>query len=161
MKSDNPFTNFDFAKILNEFRLPQLDAEQLLAAHKRNIDAVNRANTLAFEGLQSLARRQTELMSQTIQEVRRATEEISSAGAPEDKIAKQAEITKRGFENALAAARELAEMMARSQNEALDVINQRIAGALDEFRSAVSSKGAPGNASSGNKSGVRIAENKK
>src|SRR5262245_4887614 len=133
MKSDNPFANFDFARILGEFKLPQLDADQLMAAHKRNIDAVNRANALAFEGLQALARRQTELVSETIQEVRRATEEISAAGAPEDKIAKQTEITKRGFENALAAARELAEMMARSQNEALDVINERVTGALDEF----------------------------
>lgn len=145
MKPENPFGNFDFAKILGEFKVPHLDADQLMAAHKRNIEAVNRANSLAFEGLQALARRQTELMSQTMQEVRRATEEISSAGAPEDKIAKQAELTKRGFENALAAAKELAEMMAKSQNEALDVINQRITGALDEFRGAIGAKGASAN----------------
>ena len=58
--------------------------------------------------------------------------ELMAAGSPEDKVAKQAELVKLAFEKALSNARELAELVAKSNSEAADVINKRVSESLEE-----------------------------
>ena len=53
-------------------------------------------------------------------------------------MAKQAEILKKAFETALANVKELAEMGAKSNTEAMETINKRVTESLDEVRDAVS-----------------------
>src|SRR3546814_16740078 len=55
-------------------------------------------------------------------------------GAPEAKVAKGTELTKTAFEKAISNMKELSEMVAKSNGEAFDVINRRVAESLDEIR---------------------------
>ena len=55
-------------------------------------------------------------------------------GAPEAKAAKGTGLTKTAFEKAIANMKELSEMVAKSNGEAFDVINKRVAESLDEIR---------------------------
>jgi len=137
----NPFGNMDFskwgedfAKMMTDMRVPGVDPEQLVTAQRKNIEALAAANKTAAEGMQAVMTRQAEILKRSMEEATAAMQEMMSAGAPEDQVAKQVEITKDGFETAISNMRELAEMMSKSQNEAMDILNSRVAESMEEFK---------------------------
>ena len=90
-----------------------------------------------MEGAQAIARRQTEILRQAMEEASSTMSELAAAGAPEEKLAAQTEITRKAFETAIANMRELAEMGAKSNSEALEQINARVSESLEEIREAI------------------------
>ncbi|MGQ9367661.1 phasin family protein [Azospirillum sp. A39] len=136
-QTGNPFLDMDFSKMLGDMKVPGVDMDAILASQRRNIEAVAMANQLAMEGVQAVVRRQAEILRQTAEETSRMMSELAAAGTPEDKVAKQAELVKTAFEKALANARELAELMAKSNTEAAEVLSKRVSASLDELKAAV------------------------
>lgn len=130
----NPFMEMDVQKIMGEFRIPNVDVDAVVAAQKKNIEALTSANQLAVEGMQAIARRQSEILRQTVEELQRNTQALMENGAPEAKVTKTTELTKTAFEKAIANMKELSEMVTKSNAEAFDVINKRVAESLDEIR---------------------------
>jgi phasin family protein len=110
---------FDFTKLMSQFRLPGVDFAALVDRERKNIEALAKANRIAFEGWQRLVRRQAEMLQETMKKV------VADANQ-EDAKKKRADLAKEGFEKALANMRELAEMTAQSQKEAFDVVRKRI-----------------------------------
>lgn len=135
-----PFANgefadmMDFTKFVGQFKLPNVDTKVFIEGHRRNLEAMTEANRVAFEGAQALAQRQVEIMRQTVDEATKAMNELAKPGKPEDKLAAQASLAKEAYELALANARELGEMSAKSNSEAADVITHRISDGLDEIK---------------------------
>jgi len=110
---------YDFTKLMSQFRLPGVDFAALVDRERKNIEALVKANRIAFEGWQRLVRRQTEMLQETMKKV------VADAGQ-EHTIKKRADLAKEGFEKALANMRELAEITNQSQKEAFDVVRKRI-----------------------------------
>ncbi|HYE01134.1 MAG TPA: phasin family protein [Alphaproteobacteria bacterium] len=138
-KQPNPFmdfdmTKFDLTKMVGDFKVPGMDVEGLLAAQRRNVEAVTAANQLALEGLQAVARRQVEIVRGTMEEAASMMTQMMAAGTPEDKIAKQADLVKAAFEKALSNVKEIAEMVAKANGEAATVINKRVSESLEEVK---------------------------
>jgi phasin family protein len=132
-----PFFENDFTKIFSEFRIPGFDVETLVAAQRRNLEAVQAANQLAIEGVQAVVRRQTEILRQMVEESSTGMRDLMASGAPEQKIAQQTDLVKTVFEKAIANLRELTEMVAKSNTEAADVLTKRIGESLTELKSAL------------------------
>ena len=130
----NPFMEIDVQKMMGEFRLPNVDVEAVVAAQKKNIEALTSANQLAVEGMQAVAKRQAEILRQTAEELQKNMQSLMENGAPDAKVAKSTELTKTAFEKAIANMKELSEMVTKSNAEAFDVINKRVAESLDEIR---------------------------
>ncbi|QQP90488.1 phasin family protein [Skermanella sp. TT6] len=143
MAKTNPFFDVDVSKftdvskLMSEFKLPGVDVESAFAAQQKNIQALTAANQLAFEGFQAVARRQSEILRQAIEQTTSIVSELLAAGSPEEKVAKQADLVKAAFEKALANTRELAELVTKSNTEAADVINKRVSESLEELKSVV------------------------
>jgi phasin family protein len=87
--------------------------------------------------MQAVVRRQAEILRTTLEETGTILTEVLGAGSPEDKAAKQAELVKTAFERALSNMKELAELVAKSNNEAANVISKRVSEGLDELKSAL------------------------
>jgi phasin family protein len=81
-----------------------------------------------------VAKRQTEILHETMNEASRAVDQLSKAGSPPEIAARQAELTKSAFERALANMRELAEMVSKANQEASNAVNSRISASLDEIK---------------------------
>ncbi len=145
-KPNNPFGDFDFTKMMDpskmmgDFKMSGVDMEKVVSSQRRNLEALTAANQLAIEGMQAVARRQTEIFRQVMEESSAAMKAVMSAGSPEDKAARQTELTKEAFKRAIANMRELAEMVAKSQGEAFEVINKRVTDSLDELRDTMAKK---------------------
>ena len=118
---------FDFTKLMSQFRLPGVDFTAFVDRERKNIEALVKANRIAFEGWQRLVRRQAEMLEETMKKV------VADAGQ-EDVKKKRADLAKEGFEKALANMRELAEMTTQSQKEAFDVVRKRIEENVENIR---------------------------
>ena len=140
-KQTNPFMDMDISKYMSELKLPMVDMDAVMAAQRRNIEALTTANKLAFEGMQAVARRQADVMRQMTEEMSTMMTTLMSAGTPEERIARQADATKQAFEKMLGNMRELAEMLGKSNSEAAEIIQNRISESLDELKSMASKKG--------------------
>lgn len=149
MKGNNPFADFDLSKMMDpsklmrDFKMPGVDVESVVASQRRNLEALTAANQLALEGMQAVAKRQNEILRQMMDEASQAMKDVMAAGSPEDKAARQTDLVKEAFKRAIANMRELAEMVAKSQGEAFDVINKRVTDSLDELKTAVAKKTPP------------------
>jgi len=140
----NPFLEMDVTKLMGEFKLPGVDVDKMVSAQRKNVEALTSANQLAAEGLQAIARRQSEIMRQTFEEAGRTMREMMEHSAPEDRMVKQTELAKTAFESALANMRELAEMVTKANTEAFEVINKRVAESLDELKDMIKKPGGMG-----------------
>ena len=146
----NPFANVDFSKfdfskydmtkMLGDVKIPGFDMEAIMTAQRKNIEALNAANQAAVQGLQAVAQRQAEILSQAMGEVSSIGQQLASAGNAQEMTAKQAELVRKAFEQALANMRELAEMVSKSNTEAFAIINKRVNESLQELKSLVAVK---------------------
>jgi len=139
-KTGNPFLDqdfsevFDFSKYMQQFQVPGVDTKALVDAQRKNIEAMTQANRVAFEGAQAVVQRQAEIVREAMSEAADAMQNLNGAGTPEERVAKQTEIAKHAFDTALKNIRELSEMSQKSNNEAIELINKRVAASFDEMR---------------------------
>ena len=132
----------DVMRMLAEFRLPGLpDMEQLAAAQRRNFEALSAANKVALEGAQAVARRHMEILQQSTSEMTQAMHSMAGAQDPQARATKQAEMLKSAYERAVGNMREVADLIQKSNTEALSLLNQRFAEAMDEVKAMTAKKG--------------------
>ena len=133
--------NMDITKMFADMKLPAMpDMGALMAAHQRNIEALTAANKVAMEGAQAFARRQAEIVQQSVGEFTEALKSFSSVEAPQDKAAKQAELLKHTYERGVANLRELGDLISRSNAEAVELLNQRFTQAMEEVKNLAGNK---------------------
>ena len=123
-QADRPL-DFDFSGFLGGFTLPGFDIGSMMASQRKNVEALAEANRVTCEGLQAVVKRQGEILRQTLDEAAQAARELSAPGAVPDKATRQA---------ALANARELGELITKTQSEAFDLLRTRFSQNLDELR---------------------------
>jgi phasin family protein len=134
----------DLMRMLAEFRLPAMpDMEALASAQRRNLEALSAANRVALEGAQAVARRHMEILQQSMAEMTEAMRSLSSGQEPpQAKAAKQAEMLKAAYERAVTNMKELADLIQKSNGEALALLNRRFAEAMDEVKSMMAKPGS-------------------
>ncbi len=130
------FFDFDISKYMGEMKVPGVDMEALVSSQRKNIEALTQANKLAYDGVQAIVKRQVEILRSTVDEVSQVTKNMAEPGSPQDKAAKQAEITKDMMERSLSNMRELAEMVAKSNSEAFELLNKRFTQGVGEMQDA-------------------------
>lgn len=151
MSSENNFFDVkEMSKIFEKFDTKSFDLanfkfEDIFAAQQKNLEAVAAANKAAVEGVQAIFAKQNDTMTKVVEESKDVIAGMTAAGEPQEKIAKQADITKEAIEKTVTTMREIAELAASSQSEAFDILNTRLNIQLDEFKAVVNTpaKAAP------------------
>ena len=132
----------EFTRMFSEMKFPAMpDMEAFLQAHRRNMETLSAANRVALEGAQTVAKRHMEIVQQTMQEMTETIRELSHPESPQARAAKQAELIKHAYERAVAHMKELADLIQRSNGEALAMLNQRFAEAMDEVKAMAEKSG--------------------
>ena len=133
-----PDSGPDFSGLLARMQLPGMpDMDAVLAAHRKNIETLTAANRVAIEGAQAVARRNMEIMQKTMSELTENLRSFASPEPPPARAAKQAEMLKLAYENAVANMREVGDLIQKSNAEALGLINRRFVEAMDEVKALV------------------------
>ena len=128
----------EFGRMFSELRIPGFpDRDALVEAHKRNIEALTQANRVAIEGVQQVAKRNMEMLQEAMGEVSQTMRSLTSSGAPQEKATHQAELLKRAYDRAVDHARELSELIQKTNSEAASVLNRRFVEAMSEVRGLI------------------------
>lgn len=133
MAKTNANANFDPTTMFTPFQMPGVDVETLVAAQRRNIEAVTAANQLAVDGVKAIAERQAEFVRGAVDQYVAAIRDLMSVTDPKTGAAKQAELVKSTFETSVANMRELADIATKANVEAIEVLNKRVVEGLDEI----------------------------
>ena len=128
------FNTDEMMKAFSQMKMPgMMDLSSLAETQKRNLEALATANRLALEGAQAIARRNMEIIQQTITEMGEAAQRMSSGEAsPQAKSAQQTEMLKSAYERAMGNMKAIAELIQKSNGEAMEVLNRRFAEAMAE-----------------------------
>ncbi|HEY5791003.1 MAG TPA: phasin family protein [Gammaproteobacteria bacterium] len=146
--NSNPFNvdmtklfNVDPQNLMNEWRkslesvqVPGVDMQAVFDSQRKNVEAVTKANQIAFAGVQAVMQRQAEILQQSVEEASKLFQGFDVNADPAERLAKQTALTQEAFEKALANMKELAELASKSQAEALEAIQKRFNESLVELK---------------------------
>ena len=150
-EKSNPFfaeyskmmAQFDPKKMADEFAkasskdVPKFDFDAIVELQKKNLDAFTAVSQLTVEGAQALAKRQSEMVQQAIEDATKMNETFSKIDNPQAVAATQAEMLQGAFVQSVDNTRELASLMTKSNTEATDAMNTRVVEALEEVKKTV------------------------
>jgi phasin family protein len=139
-KAKNGF--FDVTTAFGNFRVPGMDVDAVVAAQRKNFEALTRANQFAVEGLRAVAKRQAEIGRQTIEEASALLHDWTQPGAAEERLANTVEAAKRAFEKGVTNVRELNDLTTKASANVFGVIARRVSEGLDEVRLYVKKQAA-------------------
>jgi phasin family protein len=141
-KQTYPYDFTELTKMLQDYQVPGVDWQELMASQQKNVEALRKANQVLFEGAQAVIQREVEIMQKAMQEFTEASRDLMQESDPQAQAQKRLELAKTSFEAALRNMRELAELAGQSNREALEMINKRAMESFDEIRGALTKKRA-------------------
>ncbi|HYP71795.1 MAG TPA: phasin family protein [Variovorax sp.] len=135
-----------FSKPLQEMgeRLQSLNvsgaASAIAASGRKDLEALIKANQKSYQGLQAVVQRQTEMLRDSITAWQGTVKSLPGSD-PKEGIAKLDAMGRAAFKQALDDIRELADMAAKSQADAFEVVRGRIHDNVEEVRQLLGKKG--------------------
>ena len=141
----NPFDFFDYQKFLTAVKLPAAGSnEKSVASSKKTLEAYAGASKAIYEGFNTFAKKQVEILNSAIANAKDATAELST-GNPKDAAAKSIELTKKSIEDAQANVSNLVEIYEKTATETFEILNKRFLEGLSELKTvaAEATKEAP------------------
>jgi len=128
------FKQNDFTKHLASLRVPGMDAEALMSAQKKNMDALVQANKAAAAGYQDLFRKQMQIFEETMSEAKDHLKGFDATKLDAEKAKASAELARAAFEKALANMQALAEGAQKANADAYEIVSARIKESMTELR---------------------------
>ena len=130
----NPFDFFDYQKFLTAVKLPAAGSnEKSVASSKKTLEAYAGASKAIYEGFNTFAKKQVEILNSAIANAKDATAELST-GNPKDAAAKSIELTKQSIEDAQANVSNLVEIYEKTATETFEILNKRFLEGLSELK---------------------------
>lgn len=127
----------EFSKTIPGVNNLSFDMKAVMESNRKTFQAFTEAQQVAVESFQTTAQRMAEIMSQMVQDQSEIARGIITEGSPEEKVARGAELVKRSYEKTVGGIREVGDIVNKSSREAGEIINKRVACALNEITDAI------------------------
>ena len=132
------FFNADFFKSFTPANtLFPVDFTSLFELQRKNMQAVTEAQQIFVENLQTVAKRQAQLLTQMVEDNTTVAQQIMTEGTPEEKFTRQADMARSAYERSVSNFNELTDLVSKSSREAGEVLNKRVTASLTEFKDSV------------------------
>ncbi len=129
---------FDAGRLLEGLDVPGVNLDAVAVSQRKNVDAITKSGELALDGARAIAKRQSEMVSESTEEFSEAVRALVAAGSFETAAVAMAELAKSNYQKTLANLWELGELATKANSKTLGVINKRVAAGLDEVKTIVS-----------------------
>jgi phasin family protein len=117
------------------FSLPGFDIGAVFDMQRKNIEAFTAASQTFTQGLQTVAKRQSEIARQQVEQFQSLLSTAAPTAKVEDNLVKQADLVKAAYEKNVSNARELQDILTKVTTEASDILSRRVVASLDEIKS--------------------------
>lgn len=122
----------DVRRLIDKIELPHVDLKAMVEARRRDIDALMEANREAYQALESLGKRQQEILNASLAAFQENTRDVIGTPGLGQKASRSAQHAQKAFTQALNDMRELAQMAVASNRHVLAVLNERMKLGLKE-----------------------------
>ena len=129
-----------FRKLGEDMKVPAVDMDKIVEHHRKNLEALAASGKAAAEGATAIAAKQKEIVEAAVKEIQAAAENFKLPGSAQEMMAAQSEFAKRAMEAAVRNTRDMAELMQKSNAEAVRVIQDRMKESFEEIRQSFSRK---------------------
>ena len=130
----NPFDFFDYQKFLTAVKVPGAGSnEKAVASSKKTLEAYAGASKAIYEGFNTFAKKQVEILNSAIANAKDATAELSTEN-PKEAAVKSIELTKKSIEDAQANVSDLVEIYEKTATETFEILNKRFLEGLSELK---------------------------
>jgi phasin family protein len=119
----NPFR--DLTRTFEQFKLPGADMGAFVDARRKDVEALVTANKVAYEALQSLAKTQSDMLTQAMQGMQASAQGVMAGRGQGVDLAAQAEAAQQAWQKMLVDMKHLAEMAQQAQLEAVAGLTER------------------------------------
>ncbi|HTR05257.1 MAG TPA: phasin family protein [Paraburkholderia sp.] len=134
MESTNPTGLFaEYTKVIGQFKLPRIDIATVLEWRRKDIDALTEAGTTTVAGMQSLARKQSEILHTTMTGFQSLFARSTGSGS-EPAPANPAALVQHALPKTLTDVQELADTAYRALSDSFAVITRRVAEHVEEWK---------------------------
>ena len=117
------------------FSLPGFDFGAIFDMQRKNIEAFTAASQTFTQGLQTVAKHQSEIARQQVEQFQSLLTTAAPTAKVEDNLVKQADLVKAAYEKNVSNARELQDILTKVTTEASDILSRRVLASLDEIKS--------------------------
>ena len=117
------------------FSVPNFDFGTIFDIQRKNIEAFTAASQTFSQGLQTVAKRQSEIARQQMEQFQSLLTTAAPTAKVEDNLVKQADLVKAAYEKNVSNARELQDILTKVTTEASDILSRRVVASLDEIKS--------------------------
>ncbi len=137
----NPFAQadwskmFDMTKMMDMMRMPSMNMESFVNAQRKQVEAITALNQSAYDSIQTLARRQAELVRQSMEDCTSMIGAIMACPTPEEKVMKQAEVSRVAMEKCITNVREITDTIMKCNNQAIETVSSCMTDSIEELRS--------------------------
>ncbi|TAH34773.1 MAG: hypothetical protein EYC62_05325 [Alphaproteobacteria bacterium] len=132
----------DWAKLFLSFsanpNMSGIDMNKFLNLYKRNLEAWTEVSRVGANCAQAFTRAQSEAVQQGLHNLTTVLECIAEQGSTgQQKARKSSEILQDAWQNSTANAKELAQVLTRSNREAFEILNARMKESASELQDIV------------------------
>ena len=127
----NPFGNLD--ELLKQFKVPGVDVNAIIESRRKDMDALIAANQATAAAMQQVAMKQTEILTQAFQAAQDSAQKLAKGVGGAIDPMKQAELTRKAYEKALADMKEVGEIAQKAQTTAMSGITARAQQSVQEM----------------------------
>jgi hypothetical protein len=68
----------DLTRLMTEFKVPGVDLAPIIESRRKDMEALVASNRAAYDAMQALARKQTELMTQAMQAIQQSMQGVAA-----------------------------------------------------------------------------------
>lgn len=129
-----------FKKLGEDMKVPSVDMQKIIDHHRKNLEALAASGKAAAEGATAIAARQKEIVEAAVKEIQSAAQNFKLPGSAQEMMAAQTEFTKKAMEAAVKNTRDMAELVQKSNADAIRVIQDRMKESFEEIRQSFSRK---------------------
>jgi len=129
-----------FRKLGEDMKVPAVDMDKIVEHHRKNLEALAASGKAAAEGATAIAAKHKEIVEAAVKDIQAAAENFKLPGSAQEMMAAQSEFAKRAMEAAVKNTRDMAELVQKSNAEAVRVIQDRMKESFEEIRQSFSRK---------------------
>lgn len=125
----------DLRTIIERFKLPAIDVNLLAESTRKDVQALVAANEVAQRSVDTLVRRQAELLAQTLNQWQAETKDLFTGKTAAETASRQVEQAQQALGRAIGNAREIAEFVGQSHEQMTEILKRRIQEGVEDLQS--------------------------
>ncbi len=123
---------FDWSEMMGGSKMHAVEPTQVIEAHRKNLEALTKAQTVLAQGFQTIAQRQAEMVRGSMTGASAMMKNVMQERKLDPTL--QSAAVKAALEAQVAHMREMTELVGKVQGEAMSILRDRLVAGMAEIR---------------------------